>query len=188
MKLLQRRAKPSRATNTQPVTHSLSERVGNYQNALWSRWQALSPRDQLALAALLLFLLLFIGGYGGYSVHQAAKDSKSDYQEQVADYFWLRSQAGNIDPNALNAANTQDGADAMPPASRVNATLNNSGIDNAQVVANGEGVQLSFSHPSQAIVSAALGKLEQQGWQFTQLSMQQDLATKQMQVQATVTS
>jgi len=55
-------------------------------------------------------------------------------------------------------------------------------------VANGAGVQLSFSHPSQAIVSAALGQLEQQGWQFTKLSMQHDLATKQVQVQATITS
>ncbi|MGM8887020.1 MULTISPECIES: type II secretion system protein GspM [unclassified Psychrobacter] len=183
MKLLQRRT-----THRSLATNALSARVNNYQNALWSRWQVLSSRDQMALVILLVFLLLFVGGYGGYSVHQAAKESKSNYQEQVADYFWLRSQAANIDPNALNAASNQDGADAMPPASRVNTALNSSGIDNAQVVANGAGVQLSFSHPSQATVSAALGKLEQQGWQFTKLLMQQDVATKQVQVQATVTS
>ena len=58
----------------------------------------------------------------------------------------------------------------------------------AQVIAAGDAVQLSFAHPSQAVVSGALGKLEQQGWQFTQLSMQQDLVTKAIQVQATVTS
>lgn len=187
MKLLQRRANTSRVKRPQLLTNALSGRIDIYQNILWSRWQGLSSRDQLALSILLGFLLLFIGGYGGYSVHQAAKDSKSDYQEQVADYFWLRSQAGNIDSSALEAANTQDNAD-MSPASRVNTVLNGSGIENAQVVANGEGVQLSFSNPSQAIVSAALGKLEQQGWQFTQLSLQQDPLTKQMQVQATITS
>lgn len=186
MKLLQRRRNASRVKRSQPINNALSGRIDYYQNVLWARWQGLSSRDQLALAILMGFLLLFIGGYGGYSVHQAAKNSKSDYQEQVADYFWLRSQADNIDPSALAAVNTQD-AD-MPPASRINAALNSSGIENAQVIANDEGVQLSFSNPSQAITSAALGKLEQQGWQFTQLSMQQDPLTKQMQVQATVTS
>ena len=76
----------------------------------------------------------------------------------------------------------------MPPANSISALLNNSGIANAQVVATGDAVQLSFNHASQAVVSTALGKLEQQGWQFSQLSIQQDLVTKVIQVQATVTS
>ena len=182
MKRLQRRAKRSVST---PKTSVFVDRVNSYQNVLSSRWQALSPRDQLALALLSAFLLLLVGGYGGYTVHQAASDSKSEYQEQVADYFWLRAQAGNIDSNV---ANTVDGAAAMPPASRVSELLNTSGIANAQVVAAGDAVQLSFTNTSQAVVSAALGKLKQQGWQFTQLSMQQDVTTKAIEVQATVTS
>ena len=182
MKILQRRTKRS---TTMLQTSALSARMTGYQNLLFIRWQALSSRDQLALLLLSAFLLLFIGGYGGYSIHQAANNSKSEYQAQVADYFWLRAQAGNIDSNALAAA---DGADVIPAASSVNALLTNSGIVDAQVIANGDTVQLSFNNPSQAVVSAALGKLEQQGWQFTQLSMQQDLLTKAIQVQATVTS
>lgn len=167
------------------AVNKLSASMSALQNTLLSRWQALPPRDQMALAILSLFLLLFVGGYGGYSIHQAANDSKSDYQEQVADYFWLRAQASNIDSNVMSAA---DGEAALPPASRVNALLSNSGITNAQVVATGDAVQMSFDNASQAVVSAALGKLEQQGWQFTQLSMQQDLTSKSIQVQATVTS
>jgi len=185
MKILQRRTKRS---TTMLQTRALSARMTGYQNLLFIRWQALSSRDQLALLLLSAFLLLFVGGYGGYSIHQAANNSKNEYQEQVADYFWLRAQAGNIDSNALAAANTTDGAEAIPAASSVNALLTNSGIVDAQVIVNGETVQLSFNNPSQAVVSAALGKLEQQGWQFTQLSMQQDLLTKAIQVQATVTS
>lgn len=181
MKKLQRRAK-----RTPSAISTLSANLSGSQNKLWSRWQALPPRDQLALAVLMLFLLLFLGGYGGYSVHQAAKDSKADYQEQVADYFWLRAQAGNIDSNALTAAS--DTGDTVPPASRVNAILNTAGINNAQVIVTGNAVQFSFNNGSQAIVSAALGKLEAQGWQFTQLSMQQDTVTKAIQVQATVNS
>ena len=182
MKILQRRAK---SNASMPQTSVLSARMTSYQNMLSARWQTLSSRDQLALILLSAFLLLFIGGYGGYSVHQAANNSKGEYQEQVADYFWLRAQAGNVDSNALNAANS---ADAMPPASSVSALLNNSGIVDAQVISAGDAVQLSFNHASQAVVSTAFGKLEQQGWQFTQLSMQQDLVTKAIQVQATVTS
>ena len=166
-------------------THALSKRVNNFQSVLSSRWQALSPRDQLALIILSTFLLLFVGGYGGYSIHQAASDSKSDYQEQVADYFWLRAQAGNIDHNAMQT-NTPDGEAALPPANRVSTLLNSAGITDAQVVAAGDAVQLSFTHGSQAVVSTALGQFEQQGWQFTQLSMEQDPTNKAIQVQATV--
>lgn len=189
MKILQRRAKPnpvkpSNAIAVKPV----SGQMLRYQNLLSARWQALSPRDQLAFLLLYAFLLLFIGGYGGYSMHQAADKSKSAYQEQVADYFWLLAQAGNVDSNALAAANTADGAATLPAASRINALLNNSGIMDAQVIAAGDAVQLSFNHASQAVVSGALGKLEQQGWQFTQLTMQQDIVSKAIQVQATVTS
>ena len=113
----QRRTKPSRtkgnstssssSLNTATVVclcNTWSERLSRYQSTLTTRWQALSPRDQLALGVLSLFLLVFLGGYGGYSVNQAAKDSKAQYQQQVADYFWLRAQASNIDNNALNAS------------------------------------------------------------------------------------
>ncbi len=180
MNILQRRPKRNALINS-----ALSERINGYKNALWARWQALPPRDQMALSILLLFLLLFVGGYGGYSVHQAAKDSKANYQEQVSDYFWLRAQASNIDPAAITTTE-QEGADAAPPASRLNMLLNEAGIENAQVLAAGEAVQLSFNHPSQATVSSALGRIKQQGWQFTQLSVQQDLTTKTLQVQASV--
>lgn len=165
----------------------LSARISSYQDLFWSRWQALSSRDQLALGVLLLFLLLFVGGYGGYTVHKAAKESKADYQQQVSDYFWLRSQAGNINSNALAAAGENGGA-AQPPASQITALLNTSGINDAQVVAAGESIQLSFTNGSQAVISAALGQLEQQGWNITELTMQQDLVNKQIQVQARVTS
>lgn len=181
-----KRGNSSDSSKASMSADSLSLRMSKYRNILWTRWQSLTPRDQLALMLLTVFLLIFVGGYGGYSVHQAAKDSKTEYQQQVADYFWLRSQAGNIDSNAMNAASSQDGT-SMQPAASVRALLNNSGIKDAQVAAVGEALQMSFSNTSQAVVSVALGKLEQQGWQFTQLSMVQDDVTKSVQVQATVT-
>lgn len=185
MKRLRRRSKPQIASSG---ISAWSARMSHYQNTLASRWQLLPPRDQLALVVLTVFLLLFVGGYGGYSMHQAASESKQHYQEQVNDYFWLRAQAGNIDSNALNTGNAASGAADMPPANRISALLSNAGIANAQVAATGDSVQFSFTHPSQAVVSTALGKLEQQGWQFTQLTMQQDVTNKAIQVQATVAS
>ncbi|MGP5103840.1 type II secretion system protein GspM [Psychrobacter celer] len=189
MKRLQRRAK-SRNSIAEPSKlikdNALLERFSHYRSILSSRWHALPSRDQLALTVLSVFLLVFVGGYGGYSMHQAATDSKNAYQAQVADYFWLRAQAGNIDSQALTASAAPDGAAAMPPASRVSTLLDHSGIANAQVVAAGDAVQLSFDHASQAVISGALAKLQQQGWQFTQLSMQQDLTSQLIQVQATI--
>ena len=178
MNILQRRVKRSA-----PAGSALSARITKYNDMAWSRWQLLSARDQMALAVLTLFLLLFIGGYGGYSLQQAAKQSKEGYQNQVADYFWLRAQAGNIDSRASNEVD--QGETATPPASRISTALNGAGINDAQVVAMGDTVQLSFSHPSQAVVSTILAQLEQQGWQLTQLSILQDAITKQLQVQAT---
>ncbi len=172
-----------RTKGSMPVASSWSARLSLQQDLLWSRWQALSSRDQVALSVLMVFLILFVGVYGGYTVHQAAKASKEDYQQRVTDYFWLRSQAANIDSTVLDS---QNDSSAQPPASRVNTLLNSSGIDNAQVVAAGDKVQLSFTNDSQGVVSAALAKLERQGLQFSQLTMQQDLASKQIQVQATV--
>lgn len=195
----QRRTKPSRtkgnstssssslnmATSSPASSNTWSERLSRYQSTLTTRWQALSPRDQLALGVLSLFLLVFLGGYGGYSVNQAAKDSKAQYQQQVADYFWLRAQASNIDNNALNASTE---GQVVAPATAVNSLLTNAGIANAQVAAVGDTVQLSFANPSQALVSSALSKLSEEGWQITQLNMQQDINTKQIQVQATLAS
>lgn len=182
MKILQRRAKQS-----SPSTTALSGRLSRYQQIMGARWQALPSRDRMALEILLLFLLLFFGGYGGYSVNQMAKKSQTNYQQQVGDYFWLRAQAANIDSAALTNSNLQEGAADLPAASKIETLLNTFGINNAQVIAAGEIVQLSFSHDSQGMVSNALGQLEQQGWQLTQLSMQQDSVTKQIQVQASVT-
>lgn len=162
---------------------AFAERIKRYQSTLWIRWQSLAPRDQVALIILSLFLLLCIGGYGGYVIHQEAKKSKEDYQQQVADYFWLRSQAGNIDVNTINAS-IDDGTTS--PANHMNLLLTTSGIDNAQVATVGDTVQLSFINPSQALVSNALSKMNAQGWQFTQLSMQQESNTKQIEVQATL--
>ena len=167
-----------------PILSVLSARLNGYQDKLCLRWQKLLPRDQMALGLLLVFLVFFTGGYGGYSVHQAAKDSKNHYQEQVADYFWLRAQASNINSSASDTANDA----AQPATTSISSLLAASGIEDGQVVAAGGGVQLSFSHPSQAIVSTILGQLDQQGWQFTQLTMQQDIVTKQIQVQATIVS
>ena len=162
---------------------AFAERIKRYQSTLWIRWQSLAPRDQVALIILSLFLLLCIGGYGGYVIHQEAKESKEDYQQQVADYFWLRSQAGNIDVNTINAS-IDDGTTS--PANHMNLLLTTSGTDNAQVATVGDTVQLSFINPSQALVSNALSKMNAQGWQFTQLSMQQESNTKQIEVQATL--
>lgn len=180
-----KRQRPSQTS--QPVAAStLPLRISGYQDRVAARWQALPSRDRLALAILIGFLLLFGGGYGGYLIHQAASSSKAAYEKQVADYFWLRAQAGNIDSSALNSA-ASDGTEAMPPASQVSTLLNQAGISNAQVAATSDAVQLSFSHPSQAVASTALAQLQQQGFALEQLTMQQDPISKQLEVQASVT-
>ncbi len=143
------------------------------------RWQALSTRDQWALILLGLFLLALLGGYGGYEINRAAKDQQQAYQDAVSDYFWLRGQAANINSN-VNAEEANQSLDVT-----VNQLLGQSGIANAQVLAVGEGVQLSFTHDNQAVVSNALDALVQQGLTLSRLNIQQNPADRMIQVQVT---
>lgn len=163
------------------LNHTVSAKFAKFQQQLSDYWQRLSLRDRLALGFLMGFLLIFIGGYGGYSLYQAADKSKADYHESVADYFWLRAQSGNINAEAHSADASGQPADML-----INTLLNNSGVKNAEVIAAGASVQLSFTSDSQAIVGRALSNLQQQGWQFSRLNVQQDSTTKLLQVQATL--
>lgn len=183
MKFIQRRIKRTPATiatETTVVTTSKRARyLDTWANQSQDFWQDLAPRDRLALSILMLFFIIMVFGYGGYSMNKAAQKSKLDYQNQVADYFWLRGQAANIDTNP-------QALDDSPPATQVNNILNSMGVSGAQVVAIGAGAQLSFTHPSQAVIANVLGQLEQQGWQLDRLSINQDGVTKDLLVQATI--
>ena len=178
-----RRVAPALGTKPASTPNPVAQWYENLQQQMQSRWQALPPRDRLALSILMAFLLVFGVGYGGYTIHSEANKSKSAYTTAVADYFWLRSQAGNIDANA--SSSSQAGAQEEA-AQVVNTALTQAGVQEAQVMAVGSGVQLSFSHDSQAVVAKVLGQLQQQGWQFSRLNVQQEPATKQLQVQATL--
>ncbi|WP_201532758.1 type II secretion system protein GspM [Psychrobacter ciconiae] len=182
MKFIQRRVRRTAPTSitTEPAVMTTSKRpryLDAWANQSQEFWQNLAPRDRLALSILMLFFIITIFGYGGYRMHTAAQKSKLDYQNQVADYFWLRGQAANIDSNP-------QALDDSPLTVQVNNILNSMGVTGAQVVAIGEGVQLSFTHPSQAVVANVLGQLEQQGWQLDRLSINQDTATNNLSVQA----
>lgn len=169
----------SKATSSKVTSSKRARHLDAWANQSQEFWQNLAPRDRLALSILMLFFIIMVFGYGGYGMNKAAQKSKLDYQNQVADYFWLRGQAANVDSNP-------QALDDSPLTVQVNNILNSMGVTGAQVVAIGEGVQLSFTHPSQAVVANVLGQLEQQGWQLDRLSINQDTATKDLSVQATL--
>ena len=171
------------AVTTTSKTGMSSRLHAKWQNVvtpLQQYWQTLSSRDQWALILLALFLLVVVGGYGGYEVHRAAKGQQQAYQDAVSDYFWLRGQAANINSNF----NSEEAAQSLDVT--VNQLLGQSGIANAQVLAVGEGVQLSFMHDNQAVVSNALDALVKQGLTLSRLNLQQNPDNKMIQVQATV--
>lgn len=137
----------------------------------------LSKRDQVALLALGAFLLIFGVGFGGWTLHEKANASKKAYDTTLADVFWLRSQAGNINPNQAQSANKAD---------TIRQILTQSGI-NAQVVENPDGIQVSFSHNQASIVSNVFAQLSQQGIAINQLQMNQPTPDK-LEVQAVLAS
>lgn len=136
----------------------------------------LSRRDQFALLGLTAFLLLFGFGFGGYVLHQKANASQKAYDSTLADVFWLRSQAGNIATSNGQASPNASKADT------VRQILAQSGVT-AQVVENGENIQLAFSHPQAAVVSNVFNQLTGQGVGIVQLQINQPSLDK-VEVQA----
>lgn len=134
----------------------------------------LSRRDQLALSGLIGFLCLFALGLGGWSLHEKANASQKAYTNTVADVFWLRSQAGNI--------NTAQSAPMGNHADSVRQVMAQSGIT-ATVVDNNGSIQVSFGHPQAAVVSNVFGQLSQQGITIEQLQINQP-TLEQLEVQA----
>ena len=78
---------------------ALSQRWQQAASPLAQAFANLSRRDQIALLGLLGFLLVFAVGFGGWTLHEKANTSQKAYDSTLADVFWLRSQAGNINTN-----------------------------------------------------------------------------------------
>lgn len=132
-------------------------------------FQRLSRRDQLALLMLALFLVSFGVGVGGWTLHSNANLAKKNYDTTMADVFWLRSQAGNINPNQ---------SQAMSKVDAINQILTQSGIINAQVVENGNSIQVAFSHSQTGVITNIFNQFEQQGIHIQQLQINQPTLDK----------
>lgn len=152
---------------------------------LTNKWQQLSARDRMALMVLLAFLLVMML-FGAWTLHTNAQASQQAYTNKVNDYFWLRSQAGNLKPQDASQL-LQDG-DSQPLSAQVSSLLSHHGIINPQVMTAGNGVQLSFEHHSQATVSQAISQLQMQGYVFDALQIRQDPNTHVLQVQANISA
>lgn len=155
--------------------------IADAWHGLTAKWQQLSARDRMALMVLAVFLFTMVL-FGAWSLHAKAKVSQQAYTNKINDYFWLRSQAGNLMPQ--DASQLSQGDDPQPLPVQVQSLLSEYGIANPQLMASGAGVQMSFEHGSQATVSQALGRLDSQGFVFTNLQIRQDPSNHVLQVQA----
>ncbi len=144
--------------------------------ALAQSYHHLAQRDKVALWALGIFLFLFSFGYGGWELHQKANASQKAYDDTVADLFWLRSQAGNINPNQ-----TQH----LKGVELVKQILAQSGV-NAQVLENGNDIQLNFVHQQATVIGNIFQQLSQQGLHIKQLQINQTDVDK-IEVQSQLT-
>ncbi|WP_019520894.1 type II secretion system protein GspM [Faucicola boevrei] len=134
----------------------------SWQNLL-EGYERLAFRDKLALWVLGGFLGLVVFGYGGYSLHQKANASKKAYDAVMSDVFWLRSQAGNINPNQSQPSN---------PTENLQQILAQSGVT-GQVAQSGENIQLNFSHSQAIVINNVFNQIQQQGFSIQQLQINQ---------------
>lgn len=144
--------------------YSLTQTMQKITSPLGLAFQNLSRRDQLALLILALFLVFFVVGVGGWTLHSKANAAQKNYDDTMADVFWLRSQAGNINPNQAQNISKVDA---------IKQILTQSGIANAQVVDNGNSVQVAFSHSQAGVITNILNQVEQQGISIEQLQINQ---------------
>lgn len=153
----------------------LTQSFENFGKPLQQKFQSLSAKDQFALTALAIFLVVFVLGFGGLELHQKANASQKSYTQATNELFWLRSQAGNINPNQNQATTGSDG---------VRALLQQSGIT-AQVAENGENIQLNFSHSHAPVINNIFNQITQQGFVIKQLQINQ-VAPDRLEVQSVI--
>ena len=148
---------------------SLSQSLQKLTTPLGHAFQNLSRRDQIALLILAMFLLFFVVGVGGWTLHIKANQAQKKYDDTMADVFWLRSQAGNINPNQTQQVSQADA---------IKQILSQSGIVNAQVVENGNTIQVAFSHAQASVITNIFNQFEQQGIRIQQLQINQPALDK----------
>lgn len=160
-----------------------------------NKWQAgkqsledmlagLSARDKMALSGLLVFLF-FCLCFFAFEMHGKMQKQQSSFDNKIADYFWLRSQSNNIRSGGMADAGN---AEAQPLSVHISNGLRQAGISNpkvAQVGADANHVQLSFTQSSQAMVSRSINQLQNMGVIFKRLDIQQE-SDNAFIVQATV--
>lgn len=147
---------------------SLSQSLQKLTTPLGHAFQNLSRRDQIALLILAIFLLfLWLVSVVGRCIAKPTKHKK--YDDTMADVFWLRSQAGNINPNQTQPVSQADA---------IKQILSQSGIVNAQVVENGNTIQVAFSHAQASVITNIFNQFEQQGIRIQQLQINQPALDK----------
>lgn len=147
----------------------------NFGKPLQQKFQNLSAKDQFALTALAIFLAVFLLGFGGWELHQKANATQKAYTQATNELFWLRSQAGNINPNQSQNIATADS---------VRSLLQQSGIT-AQVGETGENIQLNFSHSHAPVVNNIFNQIAQQGFVIKQLQINQ-ITPDRLEVQSVI--
>lgn len=155
--------------------NKLTQSFENFAKPLQQKLQSLPAKDRFALTALGIFLLVFLVGFGGWELHQKANASQKSYSQATNELFWLRSQAGNINPNQVQTVMNVD---------NVRELLQQSGIT-AQVGENGENIQLNFSHSHAPVINNVFNQLTQQGFVIKQLQMNQ-ITPERIEVQSVI--
>ncbi len=138
------------------------------QSELASKWQALPPRDKLALTVLAVFLFVFIGLYGGWELHNKANKQQLNFDKKVTDLFWLRSQAGNLKEQNIQGSESQN------LQHQITKTIQQVGITSPTVIQNENKVEFAFGHTSQATINNALNQLQNQGYHIDSLNIHQE--------------
>lgn len=151
----------------------ITQSIENFGKPLQQKFQGLSAKDQFALLALAIFLAVFLLGFGGWQLHQKANANQKAYTQATNALFWLRSQAGNINPNQ-----TPTSADS------VRELLQQAGIT-AQVGENGGNIQLNFSHSHAPVINNVFNQITQQGFVIKQLQMNQ-ITPERIEVQSVI--
>ncbi len=139
------------------------------QGVMLDKWQALPPRDKLALAVLFVFLFAFVGVYGSWELHNKAKKQQLAFDNKVSDLFWLRSQSAN-----LKEHNSQTG-EGQSFQQQLVSSIQQAGVPAPTVIQKNEQLIFSFQHDSQAIVNKVMNQLQSQGYQITYLEIEQDI-------------
>jgi general secretion pathway protein M len=138
------------------------------------KFEQLQPRERIMLVVMSAFLLVVGVGGAVWGLHQAADRAQARAADQHELLLWMRSQAQNVQLTATQS---------LPLNTLIQTTAQQQNLNVSQTSV-GDQIQVTVTQQNYAVLGAWLSRLAEQGVSISQLSIEQQPSSGDLQLKA----